>query len=194
MKTTYISIDLETTGPLPGVNTLLSLGAAAFTLEDGMLDTYEVNFEVLPGDRNDRETMEFWGKWPEAYAATRENTKLPQTAILEFVEWFEKFENPVFVFYPTKFDGTFLYYYLYKFAGMSFTDSPDCIDIKTYALCFLNETSTTKAGKRDWPKRWKTKKRHKHVAISDAIEQGESWMKMLKDRIGLNQASSLINT
>jgi hypothetical protein len=50
----------------------------------------------------------------------------------------------------------------------------------------LGETSTTRAGKRDWPKRWKSKKRHKHVALSDAIEQGESFMKMLMERLNSN--------
>jgi hypothetical protein len=182
MKTTYISVDIETDGNLPGVNSLLSMGAAAFTLEDGMVGTWEGNFDKLPGAIEDLDTMRFWAEWPDAYAATRVNTLHPQSAMIDFVNWFEQFDNPVFVFYPTKFDGLWLYYFLYRFVGMNFVDSPDCIDIKTYALCFLNETSPTKAGKRDWPKRWKSKKRHKHIAVSDAIEQGESFMTMLKDR------------
>ena len=182
MKTTYISIDIETTGNIPGINTMLSMGAAAFTLEEGMISTFERNFEALPGAIDDPDTMAFWAEWPEAYAITRENVVNPEIAMKDFVEWLKGLENPVFVFYPTKFDGLFLYYFLYRFGGLKFINSPDTIDIKTYALNLLGETSTTRAGKRDWPKRWKTKKRHKHVAISDAIEQGESFMKMLAER------------
>ncbi len=45
----YVSTDIETDGPIPGPNSMLSFGSAAFTAEGRLLSTFEANLEALPG-------------------------------------------------------------------------------------------------------------------------------------------------
>ena len=59
-KEVYISIDIEADGPIPGGNSMLSLGAAAFELGSGNrtpIDLYEVNLQPLPTATPDPDTM-----------------------------------------------------------------------------------------------------------------------------------------
>ena len=46
----YVSIDIEADGPVPGLHSMLSLGAAAFTSEGVLGDTFSVNLESAPRD------------------------------------------------------------------------------------------------------------------------------------------------
>ena len=43
----YVSIDIEADGPAPGLNSMLSLGAAAFTSDGALAQTFSVNLEPL---------------------------------------------------------------------------------------------------------------------------------------------------
>ena len=44
----YVSIDIEADGPIPGVHSMLSLGAAAFDSEENPQSTWSANLEQLP--------------------------------------------------------------------------------------------------------------------------------------------------
>jgi hypothetical protein len=181
-KTTYISIDIEALGPTPGINSMVSLGAAAFDREGTLLDKFMANFKELPDAVRDPSTMEFWQKNPIAYYKTLEDPVKPEAAMNDFVEWYEKLENPVFVFMPQKFDGLFVYWYLGAFANKTFANTPDAIDVKTMAMVALGEENPRFASKRSWPKEWKDKKhKHDHVAVNDAIEQGIQFVKILNE-------------
>src|SRR3989338_8838683 len=52
MKTLYVSIDIEADGPIPGRNSMLSLGTAVFDLQNAdprvPIDLYETNLIPLP--------------------------------------------------------------------------------------------------------------------------------------------------
>ena len=65
----YVSIDIEADGPAPGLNSMLSLGAAAFAGDGTLADTFSANLETLPEAREDPKTMRWWAKQPEAWAA-----------------------------------------------------------------------------------------------------------------------------
>ena len=43
MKEIYISVDIETDGPIPGPNSMLSFGAAAFSDDGKLVDTHSAN-------------------------------------------------------------------------------------------------------------------------------------------------------
>ena len=47
-KEIYFSIDVETDGPIPGPNSLLSLGAVALDNQGNELGTFYRNFKTLP--------------------------------------------------------------------------------------------------------------------------------------------------
>jgi DNA polymerase III alpha subunit (gram-positive type) len=129
--------------------------------------------------------------FPHAYAATRVDVVPPAQGMSEFVSWVksfpEEYGRPVCVAYPAGFDFSWIYSYLTYF------DIPSpfnwaALDIRTLAMA-LGNTTYSGATKRDWKKRWKSKRRHNHVAVSDAIEQGESFIVMLKELRELHDPS-----
>jgi hypothetical protein len=178
---TYVSVDVETDGPIPGEFSMLNLGAAAFV--EGSFEpigTFTVNLEPLPGARQHPRTMEWWRSSARfaAYEAITQDQVDPSSAMSGFDKWVRSLPGkPVFVGYPTGFDFTFAYWYLIKFVGES-PFSFSAIDIKTYAMSLL------KRGYRDSTKKhfdpaWSSERRHAHVGLDDAIEQGEMFMRML---------------
>ena len=183
---TYISVDVECTGYVPGKFSMISLGAVAVNRNGDLLDKFAVNIHELIGSERDPDTMEFWKKNSEAYKATLEDRKRPEVAMKEFVDWFTNFTNPVFVFMPAKFDAMFVYWYLQTFVPeMNYLSSPDAIDVKTLAMVAMKKDTPELARKRDWPNNWKNKKiRHNHVAVDDAEEQAEQFIKILNYILG----------
>ena len=180
MAETYICIDIEADGPLPGDNNMLALGAAAFNAQGEMLGTFAVNFELCPGAVPDPKTTAWWAEQPEAYAATQVNAKPPAVALVEFENWLTTFPGKkVAVYYPAMFDGVFVRWYFmhflkrcpFGFGGM---------DMKTFACGELG-TTYGETVKRKMPKEWfNANLPHTHVAMDDAVEQGFLFAAMWK--------------
>lgn len=100
-----------------------------------------------------------------------------------YVQWVKQLPgSPVFVAYPAGFDFLFMYWYMIKFAGES-PFSFSALDMKTYAMATLG-CGYREATKRRFPRRWFSNKKHSHVALDDAIEQGEMFCKMLAEQSG----------
>lgn len=176
----YVSVDVETDGPIPGPHSMLSLGAAAFNAEGAMTDTFTINLETLPGGTGDERTMAWWRSQPKAWKACRADLVEPAEAMERFVEWLDGLGGrPVFVAYPAGFDFTFVYWYLIRFVGRS-PFSHSALDIKTMAMVLL-QCDYRDATKRNMPRRWFGKGRHTHVALDDAIEQGQLFCRMLAE-------------
>ena len=74
----YVSIDIEADGPAQRLNSMLSLGAAAFTSEGALADTFSANLEA----REDPKTIRWWAKQLEAWAACRTQIRDPRSAML----------------------------------------------------------------------------------------------------------------
>ena len=186
MQEVYVSVDIETDGPIPGPHSMLSLGAAALTRDGKMLSTFTRNLELLPGAEMHPKTRKFWDRNLEAYAATRSDLVSPEVAMRDFVLWSEVFPEeldlaPVFVGYPAGFDFTFMYWYMMKFVGRS-PYSFSALDMKSYAMAKLDKFSFRGTTKRTMPGKWfQGLPKHTHVAIDDAIEQGQLFINMLKD-------------
>jgi len=137
---------------------------------------------MLEGASGAPDTMAWWNTQPEAWKACREDLISPQIAMKRYVSWLKKLTGkPVFVGYPAGFDFLFIYWYLIRFAGES-PFSFSALDIKTYVMALL-KLSYRESTKRNMPSRWFSKSPHTHVAIDDAIEQGELFCKMLQERL-----------
>jgi DNA polymerase III alpha subunit (gram-positive type) len=183
----YVSVDVEADGPIPGPHSMVSFGAAAFSANGVMLGTHAANLVTLPGASGHPETMAWWRKHDAAWKACRENTVEPADAMRAFVDWVDGVsKKPVFVAYPAGFDFTFMYWYLMKFVGRS-PFSFAALDVKSYAAALLR-TPFRDTAKRTFPKSWFSTRRHTHVALDDAIEQGEMFMKMLAEARGTGSA------
>src|SRR5947209_1555298 len=109
----YVSTDIETDGPIPGPNSMLSFASAAYLADKTLVDTFTANLHTLPGAVADADTMNWWGQHPAAYAATRGNLEEPAAAMPRYVHWLNQLPGkPVFVAYPAGFDFLFVYWYL----------------------------------------------------------------------------------
>jgi DNA polymerase III alpha subunit (gram-positive type) len=176
----YISTDVETDGPIPGPNSMLSLGAGAFTPDGKLVSTFSANLQTLPDAVPNPDTMEWWKKNQEAYDATREGTRPADQVMRQFSTWVSSQEGkPVFVGYPAGFDFLFVYWYLINFTGFS-PFSFSAVDIKTYAMAMM-KTEYRQSTKKNMPKRWFSDDVHTHVAVEDAVEQGKLFCNMLKE-------------
>ena len=173
MTETYISTDIETDGPIPGENSMLSLGSVAFDANGVEIASFEINFETLPGAKTNPDTMKWWKTQPAAWTAARTNPVAPTAAMARYLAWVEGLPGePVFVAYPLLFDMMFVYWYLIRFCGRS-PFSHSGIDIKTMAYAAMGSGTYRGASKKNMPKHWKEPRAlHSHVAIEDAREQG----------------------
>ena len=178
MPELYISTDVESDGPIPGPNSMLSFASAAYTADKQLISTFERNLELLPGATGDEKTMAWWQSEPKAWEACRANCATPESAMRDFVAWLESLPgSKVFVAYPAGFDFMFVYWYLIRFAGHS-PFSHSALDMKTLAMALLKKPYR-ESTKRNMPGHWFDKLPHTHVALDDAIEQGALFCNML---------------
>ncbi len=81
----YVSTDIEADEPIPGPNSMLSIGSAAFEFDGTVLATFSANPEPLPGASSDPVTMEWWAQHPDAWAAVRSDPEQPVVVMQRYV-------------------------------------------------------------------------------------------------------------
>jgi hypothetical protein len=184
----YVSTDIESDGPIPGPNSMLSLGSAEFTADKQMVSTFTANFDTLPGAEPDPDTMQWWlEKQPEAWKACRQNLESPEVATHRYLAWLKALPGkPVFVGMPAGYDFLFTYWYLIRFTGES-PFSFSALDVKSFAMAMM-KTEYRSSTKRNMPKRWFDDLPHAHIALDDAVEQGRMFCNMLKENRGSGTA------
>lgn len=176
----YVSTDVECDGPIPGPHSMLSIGSAAYSEAGELLGTFSANLETLDGATGHPKTMAWWKSFPEAWEKGRRNLETPNAAMRRYVEWLHSLPGqPVFVGYPATFDFMFVCWYLSRFAG-AYPFGFAALDLRTYAMALLRRrfNDTTKDS---LPREWFTESPHTHVALDDAIEQGELFCNMLRE-------------
>ncbi|MCL8013218.1 3'-5' exoribonuclease [Streptomyces sp. AS02] len=181
----YISVDIEADGPIPGPYSMLSMGAAVAGVQDA--DGF------TPADPEQRTfyrelrpiSEEFV---PEALAVSgldRERLRAegtePAAALTEFTAWVREVSagaQPVMAGYPASYDWTFLYWYLIRFTGASPFGHSGCLDMKTlYAT--KAELPLRAVAKGTMPRELLSRRRHRHHALDDAIEQAELFANLM---------------
>jgi len=175
----YVSTDVETDGPLPGVHSMLSIGSAAYTADKVLIDSFSANLETVPDLSRDPKTTAWWATQPEAWAACRANPETPAAAMSRYLTWLNSLPGrPVFVAYPAAFDFPFVSWYLHRYTGAN-PFGYAVIDIKTYAMALLGKPYR-QCGKQAMPLAWFDPAPHTHVALDDALEQGRLFCNMLR--------------
>lgn len=173
----YISVDIEADGPIPGLHSMLSLGAAAFVEGNRTpIATFETNLIPLPGAVPDPDTMAWWAKQKaEVWAHVTRDPLPPQEAMQSLVDWTHGLRgNPVLVVFPT-WDFMWVHYYLVRFLGPKGTPfGIGALDIKSMAFGMLPEFDHYKdvAKRKMPPVLLEGCPPHTHKALDDAIGQG----------------------
>lgn len=169
----YFSVDVETSGPIPGEFSLLSLGACVVGRTD-----CEFYAELKPISEN---------FVPEALSVSGfELAKLksageePEAAIRRFKDWIVTTADsakPIFVGFNAGFDWSFVNWYFHKFLGENpFGFAP--LDIKAYYMgfsgCLWSGTTSSK-----FPPELQPETKATHNALCDARSQAEIFTKLL---------------
>lgn len=176
----YISVDVETDGPIPGSYSMLSFALVAAGTYDGRQfkrpSSYSDFFycELKPISNRFQQ---------EALAINKLNRNQlkksgtdPKIAMNRAFEWIYERANgsqPVLVAYPLSFDWTWLFWYFSEFCdrGSPFNYSR-CFDIKT-ALSVKSGLPISSSGRSKLPSFLTSQTKHTHHAVDDAIEQAE---------------------
>jgi ribonuclease T len=139
----FISIDVETSGPIPGEYSLLSIGAC--DVDDA---TRVFSVELQPINKNaDPKALEVSGLSLEELAKTGTP---PKKAMVAFATWIQSFvketDTPVFVGFNAPFDWSFINYYFHKYLGVN-PFGFSALDIKAYYMgmagCSWRETRSS---------------------------------------------------
>ncbi|WP_205826044.1 exonuclease [Microbispora catharanthi] len=176
---TYISVDVEADGPIPGPYSMVSFGMTVAGRMTGR------RFE-----RTDPESLTFYAElrpisddWvAEALAVSGlDRTTLlregrdPAEAMTEAAAWVREVcgdDLPVLAAFPLSYDWMWMYWYFLRFTGQSPFGHSRCIDIKTlYAAKAVVPVAW--ATKRQMPREVRARRPHTHNALDDAIEQAE---------------------
>lgn len=181
----YISADVETDGPVPGCNSMLSFGLAVAARYDGRLlqtaDPEATTFyrELRPAfNEVDPPALEISGL--DRARLLREGTDVVEamTAAATWVTEVAGDDRPVMVAFPLAFDWLWLQWHFLRFnpQGSPFSFS-SCLDMKTLFWA-RQRTPTEGAGKGELPPELRPARRHTHNALDDAIEQAEIFVRL----------------
>jgi hypothetical protein len=175
----FVSVDIESDGPAPGLNSMLALGAVAFSQDGEELDDWYLTLDPLPDAEPSPDTMAWWDTQPEAWAEVSSSRWDPEVAIPLFAAWCEGLPGkPVAVAWPAAFDFAFVNYYCHRFHGSNPLGF-GALDIRSYANGLAGYRSyyglpekqvRAMAGEVD------TRGLRPHVAVDDAREQGRLFM------------------
>ncbi len=170
----YISVDIETAGPIPGKYSMLSLGAC-------LVDATEVNFYIEFKPINEHfipAALKVSKLTLEHLTATGRD---PLEAMRAFHHWVREetsSRKPIFVGFNASFDWSFVNWYFHMFLG----DNPfgiGAIDIKSYYMgisgCLWKETTSSQI-----PERFQPTQPQTHNALDDAFAQAEIFKKLME--------------
>jgi DNA polymerase III epsilon subunit-like protein len=173
-KELYISVDVETSGPIPGKYSMLSLGAVPV---DRVSETFYVELKPIS-----KEFVPDALKVSHFDLAKLELTGIePNEAMLSFQRWIAKVSGnskPIFVGFNACFDWQFVNWYFETFAAKNpFGFSG--IDIKSYYMGFSgvpwSETTSSQL-----PHKFQSDTRQNHNALDDALAQASIFRKLIE--------------
>jgi ribonuclease T len=171
----YICVDVETAGPIPGQYALLSIGAC-------LVEDPSITFYVeLQADRPDY--------LPEAMAISglsldslKQHGSAPRNAMQAFADWLKNVvpegRKAVFVALNAPFDWMFVNDYFYRYLGYN-PFGYSALDIKAYYMGFAG-VSWSETSMRHISARFLQEKHLVHNALRDAQDQAEIFREILK--------------
>jgi hypothetical protein len=185
-----VSTDVESNGPIPGLYSMWSLGAAALWPDGTLVSRFSANLQDFPGAGSDPATMEFWARNPEAYERCRLDPEPPIQVMQNFAAWLGELPgNPVFLGSPVGFDFLFVRWYFICLLGHC-PFGHTALDLRSYVMG-VSGKDFSKCGKRDYPARLRVEAPHTHVCDEDGLEQGLLFSNWWREAKQLREAAAL---
>jgi hypothetical protein len=179
-----VSIDGEFTGPIPGVYSMISLGAVAYDQAGKEISRFKVNLREPRGAIRHSMQEEWWSRHPAAWEAAIKDPLPPRKAMRSFAKWLRTLPGqPKLIGWPLPVDFMFVYWYYWRYIKRPPPFGFDGIDIISYAMRTLDKKTIGEVSRKE------TKKtlgiphvELSHLPDEDAAEQGEIFFG-LRDRI-----------
>ena len=188
MTTIYVVCDIEADGPIPGPNSMISLGAVAVDKFGTNYGEFEINLLPLDNARPHPITIKWFKEnAPEAYEYTQQNSVSPKKAMNLFGDWLLTLPYPrLMAAHPAPFDFMWVNWYIHTFLDDKLKNPPftypffskGAFDIQTYAVAVLKK-SYTEIKRENYPKELHDNSKHSHRAIDDAREYAHFLIKLL---------------
>jgi len=193
MDTVWFSFDVETDGPGPIYNSMISLGIAVFSDDGHLLDQFEVNIEQREDCEEDPDTMEWWQQNQAAWKYCQQKQVAPLVAMYRVAKLYKKWSadyDVKWVAQPACFDWMFLKSYYEAFPSVG---NPhigySCTDFSSLRETWLNILGLSldeyKEQRLEWMKEFYVgdlPAEDSHRAVEDALFQGIEFL-TLKQRI-----------
>lgn len=178
----FVSFDIECDGPYPAHNSMLSLGAVAFSRKGEEVGVFYDTLKPYPGASPDPSTMEWWAKQdPEVQAEAFSARTEPSEVMIKFALWLKNLPGvPVFLAWPTGYDFSFLYFYSALLPGHQ-PLGYQALDVRSfctglYASSFWAATDLI-------PEEYTQllPEERAHHPVTDSKQQGRAFIRLLAD-------------
>ncbi len=172
----FVSVDVEAAGPIPGLYSLLSIGAC---LVDDPDESFYVELQPISRNAAPR-ALEISGLSLEQLA---ESGTPPEQAMTAFAAWIEQSvapsARPVFVAFNAAFDWAFINHYFHETIGRN-PFGHAALDIKAY---YMGQTGVRwdKTGMRHVGARYGESFSLTHHALRDAQDQARIFARLLAE-------------
>ena len=156
---------------------MLAFASVAVDAKGEEIDSFEAVLETLPEAGENPITMQWFKGFPEAWAAATRDPRPAQEVMPRFAAWVRQLPGqPVFTAHPLAFDGSWIDYYLRRFAKIRMLKGPWEGErlFYTAGLCL----QAFAAGRSGWdfadcgteryPPAWLGHIPHSHLSIDDA--------------------------
>jgi hypothetical protein len=174
---TFVVTDIESDGPSPLANSMLSFASVACDVTGRVLDEFECVLAPRAERAPSPDTMAWWATQPVAYRAATENPEPPAIVMLRYADWVESLPGShVFCAAPMIFDGPWIDHYLETFAGTRVMGGPfkSRQIFRGGGVCLYTMAGTLRGapylkwGMQRVPPQWYGNIVHTHKAIDDA--------------------------
>lgn len=192
-KPIFVVTDIESDGPTPLHNSMLSFASVAIEADGTRHGTFEAQLLQRPDRTTNETTMAWWQTQGDAWAAATANAEDPAAVMPRYADWVESLPGPkVFVAAPMIFDGLWMDHYLDEFAGTRALSGPfkGRQIFRGGGICLYTMAGTLRgAPYLDWgmsklPAEFYGHFAHTHRAIDDA----EGFANVLVELIKLSRA------
>jgi DNA polymerase III epsilon subunit-like protein len=183
LSDTIISFDVESTGFIPGVHSIISLGAVAYINGEEHSHFYAAVKE-FPGAKRLKSTMDWWKKHPEEAKRIAQQMEEPEDVFPRFYDWIMSLPvERVLAANPSAFDSALLWWYLHTYCGEEAIGQMfkrhRALDIRTY-ISALFAVPYSRAERSLVPNEWSENLTITHNALDDAREQGTMLINLIR--------------